>query len=82
MMDTALLTKFLEHPGPTFQIIQTERALGGEAIKCHVCGLTSYNPNDVRHRYCGNCHMDHELVAQLRKLQARVGRPLHLARSD
>jgi hypothetical protein len=24
--------------------------------KCLRCGFTSYNDNDVRERYCGNCH--------------------------
>lgn len=25
-------------------------------ITCPRCGRTSYNPNDVREGYCGNCH--------------------------
>lgn len=25
------------------------------SFTCPVCGCTSYNPNDVVHRYCGNC---------------------------
>jgi hypothetical protein len=24
-------------------------------IKCLDCGMTSYNRQDIRHRYCGNC---------------------------
>lgn len=24
---------------------------------CPVCKMTSYNPNDIQHRYCGNCHV-------------------------
>lgn len=27
-----------------------------ESITCPKCGFTSFNPNDVRERYCGNCH--------------------------
>lgn len=27
-----------------------------ESITCPKCGRTSYNPNDVREGYCGNCH--------------------------
>ena len=27
-----------------------------ESITCPRCGMTSYNPNDVREGYCGNCH--------------------------
>jgi len=30
------------------------------SIKCPQCGVTSYNPNDVKNRYCGNCHQFHE----------------------
>jgi ribosomal protein S27AE len=26
------------------------------SITCPVCGSTSYNPNDIEQRYCGNCH--------------------------
>jgi len=33
---------------------------GGKAIKCRACGMTSHHPEDVRQRYCGNCHEFHE----------------------
>lgn len=26
------------------------------SITCPRCGMTSYNPNDIREGYCGNCH--------------------------
>jgi ribosomal protein L37E len=26
------------------------------SFTCPRCGMTSYNPNDIRYRYCGNCH--------------------------
>lgn len=26
------------------------------SITCPRCGRTSYNPNDIREGYCGNCH--------------------------
>jgi ribosomal protein L37E len=29
-------------------------------IKCHRCGRTSYNRNDVAQRYCGFCHRFHD----------------------
>lgn len=29
---------------------------GVKSITCHLCGMTSYNPNDVENVYCGNCH--------------------------
>lgn len=25
-------------------------------ITCPLCGMTSYNPNDIREGYCGKCH--------------------------
>lgn len=28
----------------------------GRAIRCPVCLMVSYNRNDVREGYCGNCH--------------------------
>ncbi len=30
-----------------------------KSITCHVCGRTSYHPEDVRNEYCGNCHVFH-----------------------
>ena len=35
-----------------------EVAKGGKAVSitCPECKLTSYNPNDITHMYCGNCH--------------------------
>ena len=27
------------------------------SITCPHCKLTSYNPHDVKYRYCGNCHI-------------------------
>lgn len=32
----------------------------GRAITCLRCGRTSHNPEDVRNRYCGNCHFFHD----------------------
>jgi len=26
------------------------------SITCPDCGMTSYNPHDIRWGYCGNCH--------------------------
>lgn len=27
-----------------------------DRFTCPQCGMTSYNPNDIRESYCGNCH--------------------------
>jgi len=32
------------------------------SITCPKCNMTSHNPNDVREKYCSNCHMFHEGV--------------------
>lgn len=26
------------------------------SIQCPLCDMVSYNPNDILHGYCGNCH--------------------------
>jgi ribosomal protein L37E len=45
--------------GDTF-IIYKEK--GKKKIKCTVCGYVSYNPNDVREKYCGHCHCHHPVT--------------------
>jgi len=30
------------------------------SITCPRCGRTSFNPNDIEQRYCGNCHRFHD----------------------
>lgn len=27
-----------------------------DSFTCPQCNVTSHNPNDIQHRYCGNCH--------------------------
>ena len=29
----------------------------GVCIKCYHCGMISYNENDVKNKYCGNCNV-------------------------
>jgi len=43
---------------------QTYEIVGeGQAIKCRICGSTSWNPGDVRHRFCGKCDQYHADMA-------------------
>lgn len=35
-----------------------------ESITCLLCGRTSYHPDDVKHKYCGHCHIFHEDLEQ------------------
>jgi len=32
------------------------------SITCPLCGMTSYHPKDVEHRYCGNCYQFHDML--------------------
>jgi RNase P subunit RPR2 len=27
-----------------------------DSFTCPKCGMTSYHPDDIKNRYCGNCH--------------------------
>lgn len=46
-------------PRPADQAVTCEIVENGQAIKCLRCGRTSWNPNDVQHRYCGGCQAFH-----------------------
>ena len=37
-----------------FRLLEME---GKHAIQCKLCGLISYHPKDIEHKYCGNCHV-------------------------
>jgi hypothetical protein len=30
--------------------------MSDNAFTCPACGMISYNPKDIEHRYCGKCH--------------------------
>ena len=36
---------------------------GRECIRCRQCGARSYDPSDLRNRYCGSCKIHHDLLA-------------------
>lgn len=38
------------------QELRNQLAAWGTSITCPRCGLLSFNPNDVEHKYCGACH--------------------------
>ena len=42
---------------------QRRLPLASPSFTCRDCGMTSYNLNDVKHRYCGRCH---KFMAELR----------------
>ena len=35
-------------------------AADGKSITCLRCKMTSHNPNDVAHHYCGKCNVSHD----------------------
>lgn len=37
-----------------------EEIEGRRSILCHVCGMRSFNQNDVDFKYCGKCHDFHK----------------------
>ena len=51
----------------TYKIILDEQG-DAHAIKCLTCGMTSYNMNDVRKRYCGKCHVFHDDLRKYMKI--------------
>lgn len=56
-------------------------------ITCPQCGLTSYNPSDVKYRYCGNCHQFHDmmeahLASALTRRMRNAGYGLRLIRAQ
>lgn len=56
--EPALLDQELPPP-PTYRLV-THAISGEPGIHCLRCARVSWNPNDVRQRYCGHCHEFHE----------------------
>ena len=51
----------------TYQIVLNDQSVS-HAIKCLTCGMTSYSMDDVRHRYCGKCHVFHDDLRKRAKI--------------
>ena len=61
----------IRDPEVTYEIVE-----GGLAIRCLCCGMTSYNPNDIKFRYCGRCgiyHEDRMLERLIRRMRRERG---------
>lgn len=50
-----------------------------ESITCPECGMTSYNPNDVREGYCGNCH---DFTSRVPEMPTLSPTPMNLTPSE
>jgi hypothetical protein len=61
-------------PAPTFRLETTH---GVTAIRCLLCDRVSELPGDVTNRYCGRCHLFHDLVAEARFMVARYPGATH-----
>jgi len=48
-----------------------EVVAGRSAIRCLFCDRVSELPGDVANRYCGRCHLFHDLVREARLMLAR-----------
>lgn len=46
---------------PSFIISENEQ--GPTTIQCLICGMVSYNRNDIINHYCGHCHIFHDYDA-------------------
>jgi hypothetical protein len=44
---------------------------GDPYIKCFMCGHLSFNPNDIRDRYCAYCHVFHQDPPAMKPLDGR-----------
>ena len=43
--------------------MEIEMVKGKETgIRCLICGMVSYNDNDIENEYCGNCHQFHNIL--------------------
>lgn len=46
----------------------------GQSITCNLCGMRSYNRNDIVNIYCGHCHHWHETLPEQMQKQALKAR--------
>jgi hypothetical protein len=53
------------------EIVQERKTRRGTTIQCLLCGLTSYNPNDVKYRHCRKCRVFHNRVEVLQESDLR-----------
>lgn len=62
----------------TYEIVEN-----GLAIKCLICGLTSYNSNDVKHIFCGHCkrfHLDEMEMSRVHEIYFKE--PIHITKDS
>jgi len=55
-MMASLIKRFIERRAQK----DVDRLAQVPSIQCPRCHWRSFNPNDIRERYCGHCHMFHE----------------------
>lgn len=62
------LNSLAESRGLSLKAVRTYR-IDGETITCGRCGRTSHHPEDVKNRYCGNCHVFHDDIPEAERLE-------------
>lgn len=48
--------ELIEKDGTFRSSLRKGYVIQDDSLTCLTCGMTSYNPNDVRTHYCGHCH--------------------------
>ena len=67
-----LSKKKLAHTHQTYVMVIVNSQPG---IKCLLCERISYNPNDIYHKYCGHCHIFHQMYIIKKRLPDEIQRP-------
>lgn len=49
-----------------------QRLHGENAICCLICGMASFNKNDIEQRYCGSCHQFFALLPSWSEAEKEV----------
>lgn len=50
------------------------------SITCPMCGMVSYHPKDIEHRYCGKCHAYHRDLIRERNTEIKAAKALKTTR--
>jgi Fe2+ or Zn2+ uptake regulation protein len=52
-------------PDKTYELCEHSHM---HAIRCLTCGMVSVHPRDITERYCGHCHVFHDVLAEARRM--------------
>lgn len=63
------MVKVMEQQKLTYVIEPSDKV--SFTITCLVCGMKSYNQNDVEQKYCGNCHQFHDIMMAMKEMEQK-----------